>query len=747
MIEMKDKGNLLLGVVILRYGTIKRRLGLHMRVSSTVFPFAAAAAISLFSAESAIAQAIPPYEGKPVFGHYGGVGLIKTRSARMAPDSTLSAGVAWTDPIQRYSLNFQAAPWLETTFSYAGFSTPTGDTFDRQFDVKVRLWEERLYLPEVAVGLQDFLGTGLFAGEYIVASKRLGPLDLSLGVGWGRLSDRAVASNPLGEISDRFRVRDTNFGQGGEINFGQFLQGEDIGVFGGVVYDTPIDGLRIIAEYDSDQNNGVEGLEDNPFNFGISYNPTPGIQIGASYIAGDEIALNAAFSTQTGEWVRDDPPGDAPSPFYVREAQSDADGGLDGLIAPVQPLIFTPVSRADLSDALTNGLLQENIKLTRMQVGTDTLRVVVSNGKYRSYAKAAGRTVRVLSRYAPADIDRFLVAFDQRGLETAEFLFDRGQLEKSASEVGYSVAPPSLAFSYITPNSIPVVGEETVFSNFPDYTYSFGPDVRLNTFDPDDPLRAQLDLELKGTVRVTRNLSFSAALGTDIIGNFDNDQRASNSVLPRVRTEFARYNEETDVGVYQLIGEYFFNAGPNIYGRLMGGLIEQSFGGFGGELLYRPSNSRLAWGLEAFYVKQREFDTLFTFQDYEVFTGFASVYWDTPYNNWNVAVHAGRYLARDFGATLEVKRRFPNGWEIGAFATLTDVPFDEFGEGSFDKGLTLKIPFDWGLSRDTQSAGNVTLRPIQRDGGQRLRVPNRLFSLTQPVSRGEVASQWATFAH
>ena len=128
-------------------------------------------------------------------------------------------------------------------------------------------------------------------------------------------------------------------------------------------------------------------------------------------------------------------------------------------------------------------------------------------------------------------------------------------------------------------------------------------------------------------------------------------------------------------------------------------------------------------------------------------TGHASVYWDTPYNDWNIALHAGRYLAGDWGGTLEVKRRFPNGWEVGAFATLTDVPFDEFGEGSFDKGITLAIPFDWGLPRDTQSKGALTIRPIQRDGGARLRVQNRRFDLTQPVGQGEVTSQWSSFAH
>ncbi len=695
------------------------------------------------------AQETPPaYDGPPVFSQYGGVGLLKTRSARMAPDSSLTTGISYTDPLQRYSLTFQAAPWLETTFSYSGFTLDNGnDTFDRQFDIKVRLWEERLYLPEVAIGLQDFLGTGLFSGEYIVANKRFGPLDLSLGIGWGRLADRAVARNPIADLGDRFANRSGFDGQGGEVNIGQFFQGEDIGIFGGVIYDTPIDGLRVIAEYDSDRNNNVSGLGDNPFNLGLVYNVSPGIQLGASYIAMEEIGLTASFTAVTGEWVRDAPPGDPPPSFYVREPMNDADGGKDGLVAPLQPLLFTPVSRADLPEALSNALRGEGMTLHRMQTGTEAVRIVIGNNRYRSYAKAVGRAVRILSRYAPADIEIFQVAVDQRGIETAEFYFDRTQLESSASEVGYSVAPPSLSFSYITPGSRPVAGDEKVFSEYPDYNYSIGPDLRLSTFDPDNPLRAQLDLELDASVEVMRGLVFTTAIATDIIGNFDGDRRESDSVLPRVRTEFARYNEETDIGVYRLTGDYFFNPRPNLYGKVTVGLIERMFGGAGFELLWRPPNSRIAWGLEAFYARQRDFDTLFTFQDYDVFTGHVSMYWDTPYNNWNVAVHAGRYLAGDWGATFEVKRRFPNGWEIGAFATLTDVPFDEFGEGSFDKGLTLRIPFDWGLPRDTQSAGRITLRPIQRDGGQRLAVPSRLFGLTQPTGRGEIASQWATFAH
>ena len=54
-------------------------------------------------------------------------------------------------------------------------------------------------------------------------------------------------------------------------------------------------------------------------------------------------------------------------------------------------------------------------------------------------------------------------------------------------------------------------------------------------------------------------------------------------------------------------------------------------------------------------------------------------------------------LAGDYGSTFSLSRTFNNGWEIGAYATLTDVKFSTFGEGSFDKGITLKATNNLGL--------------------------------------------------
>ena len=68
-------------------------------------------------------------------------------------------------------------------------------------------------------------------------------------------------------------------------------------------------------------------------------------------------------------------------------------------------------------------------------------------------------------------------------------------------------------------------------------------------------------------------------------------------------------------------------------------------------------------------------------------------------------------LAGDYGATVRLDRVFDNGWRVGAFATLTDVSFDDFGEGSFDKGITLEIPLGWTAGTATRQNLAATIRP------------------------------------
>ena len=70
---------------------------------------------------------------------------------------------------------------------------------DKSFDVKIGLMAEKNLLPAVAIGIRDVAGTGIFASEYIVASKNFRNIDFTFGIGWGALSGNQI-SNPLSKV-------------------------------------------------------------------------------------------------------------------------------------------------------------------------------------------------------------------------------------------------------------------------------------------------------------------------------------------------------------------------------------------------------------------------------------------------------------------------------------------------------------------------------------------------------------------
>ena len=51
------------------------------------------------------------------------------------------------------------------------------------------------------------------------------------------------------------------------------------------------------------------------------------------------------------------------------------------------------------------------------------------------------------------------------------------------------------------------------------------------------------------------------------------------------------------------------------------------FGGVGGEIMYRPFDKNYAIGADTFFVRQRNFEQDFGFQDYETVTGHLTFYY------------------------------------------------------------------------------------------------------------------------
>lgn len=121
--------------------------------------------------------------------------------------------------------------------------------FDRSLDVRIRLWDEASVWPAVVVGLMDMGGTGIYSSEYVVASKRFGDVDFSVGLGCGRLGSSGMLTSPFALLSDRFRDRPLDVGQGGTFSGASFFHGEDVSFLGSVIWDTPILNRTARAEY------------------------------------------------------------------------------------------------------------------------------------------------------------------------------------------------------------------------------------------------------------------------------------------------------------------------------------------------------------------------------------------------------------------------------------------------------------------------------------------------------------------
>ena len=279
---------------------------------------------------------------------------------------------------------------------------------------------------------------------------------------------------------------------------------------------------------------------------------------------------------------------------------------------------------------------------------------------------------------------------------------------------------------------------------YPKFNWGLAPYARTSLFDPENPLRIDVGLQLSASYAIAPGLVLSGSIGKKLTGNLGDSTRVSNSVLPHVRSDSNIYDREGDPSLNTLTLAWYGKPAPNLYSRVTVGYLERMFGGVSTELLWKKVDSRFALGAELNYVKQRDFDQLLGFQDYSVLTGHVSGYLDLG-KGYSAQLDVGRYLAGDYGATLAIDREFANGWKVGAFATLTDVPFEDFGEGSFDKGIRLSIPFAWALGRPTEKAYNATIRPILRDGGARLSVDGRLYDTVRGYHETQLDAQWGRF--
>jgi len=671
-------------------------------------------------------------EAGPGYSLYGTPGLVDMPTGFAAPDADLATTIAGFRGDLRTTLTFQVAPRLAGSFRYAGLDENTFTpslgrpsdrlVFDRSFDLRVLVLPETDLRPAVTVGLQDLAGTGKLSGEYIVASKQVTRvLDVTAGLGWGRLG----SANRIGSTGTRTR---STLGEGGVPSYDQWFRG-DVGLFGGIGLQLS-DRLRAEVEYSSDAyTDAVRGGElerRSPWNAALEYRFDDGTRLSVKALHGDRLGAQVTFVTNPKSAPMPGGREEAPLPVTRRPAGAIADTGWTAAPAPgIEPALAAALAR--------DGLVLEGLALSARRA---TLRF--ENPRFGATAQALGRAARSMARVLPASVEVFEIVPVDNGMALATVTLRRSDLEdfefREAAAMARRVAVGDAAGT-----ARPIAD-----GRYPALSWAVEPYVATGFFDPDRPIRIDVGLRARAQVRLTANTQIAGAVAKRIVGNLADTPADNSGGLPPVRTDFPSYLTEGDPGIEYLTAAAFARPAPNFYARATAGYLESMYGGLSGEVLWKPVDSRLGLGAELNRVRQRDFDRRFGFRDYEVTTGHLSAYYD-----FGTGIHgqidAGRYLARDVGATFTLAREFDNGWQVSAFATFTDASAEDFGEGSFDKGILLRIPTSWVAGQPSQSRVELDLRPIQRNGGARLFVRDRLYEKVRAYHRTGVDDSFGRF--
>ena len=616
------------------------------------------------------------------FNNHGVMGLINMPTARFYDESSFGVTLYNGDPDQKISLTSFPFDWLEASFFYMNIeenqqcrSNGQGKTFcqgykDKGFNFKIRIKEEGFF-PAVAIGINDIAGTGLYSSEYIVGSYGINNIDFHFGLGWGSLNgseDRI--KNPLGSISDKFYERPTRLeDKGGQFQPSRYFSGEEVSPFVGISYALN-NKILIKLETDNTLTPGQVGYEisKNKYSFGIDYAASDNFTIGISNERDTYLSLRFIYKSN--------PKVSKPRYKYKETDHNKTDSKYIKFIRNLNE----------------NGIVVNKIFEDSNQIGVQMSQFMHPNLDIideiiRRASIDAEITKPIKKDLRIADL-KAKTEYDETFQRNADLIYQK-QVRKK--------------FNHNTRLSIrPFIASREAF------------------------LKGAILIENNAEYAFKENFIFSSNLKYSIADNFDDLTIPPVDTYPaQVRSDIKEYLRDFGDGL--IVGraqlDYYLTPKKNHHLMFTGGILEEMFNGVGFEYLYFKEGSNYAVGFEVFDVQKRDYEMRFGALDYRNITSHLNFY----YRNYgrlpfDTKISFGEYLAGDEGFTIDLSRTFSNGTKFGVFASYTDVSSEQFGEGSFDKGIYFNIPV-------FSNFINYSWRPLTKDPGAKLVRKNSLHDL------------------
>jgi len=661
------------------------------------------------------------------------------------PEGTVSFILNRNDIWKFGTLTVSPFDWLEASYFYYRPSDlvwegnlKRGHYLDKGFNVKFVFRPENKNIPNLAIGLDDFAGTGYFTKEYIIATKEGDNTKFTFGLGWGRFAGQNTFTNPLSDISDglNFRPeRSDNYNTGGSLSYDQWFRGEST-FLGGIEYIFPkFKRLSLKLEYDpydyfdfsaSGRSDALENIrkKKSNANIGISYSLNENLNIDASFIKGNTFNLSFSFG------------------FTFSNNDSNKKKFKPDLKIK---------KNENKSETIFYENLLNNLNRNRLLLQTATLHennnldISISTSDHRNAIRSSSYAAYIAKNIADnndIDLSMIRVSHINAGIELNNIGYIANHL-KNTSITPIEVKIRNTKFEPGDPNGFkkdkfkPNVDFPVVFS-------SFNPSIVSHLGNPEKFYFGGLNLQNITEIQFSRNLLLSSELNLRLYDNFQDTISGPASLMEHVRTDLVQYLKEDDIYITRMQLDYIWSPYKNTFAKISGGIYEAMFGGIGGEFLYRPFNRNFDIGAELFIVKQRAFNQAFDFQDYKTVTGHLNMGYRFG-SGIETKLSYGRYLAKDDGYTLDIGRTTIDGFKAGIYFTRTNVSSELFGEGSFDKGFYFQFPLDFFSSDYNGNYSTVKLSPLTRDGGAKLIHDKDLRGLIYNSTIGELNRQWNGF--
>jgi len=623
------------------------------------------------------------------YNNHGVVGLINMPTARFYNESAHGITLYDGTPDQKITLSSNPFNWMEASFFYTNLQNRRYCPFsddpvckqdykDKGFNLKLRLKEEGIF-PSIAIGVNDIAGTGFYSSEYIVGSYGVGSFDMHFGLGWGSMNDsKNSIKNPLGYLKNEFKSRPSKTeGKGGQFQPSRYFSGEEASPFYGLSYSLN-NKILIKIERDTISNDARIDypIPSSDYSMGLDYSINENFSIGISYERGAYSSLRFVYKNNPKVSIK--------KYEYKKSSVNAEDSKYTKLIKNLEE---NGIGVNKISESFSSiGL--ELTQFVHPDIGLIE-DIISSSVRDAGINKNIKKDIKIANLKAVSEIDD---GFNKN----SKLIYERKK------------------------------------------TSSFNTSTRIK-FQPflasrEEFFKGALLLENNSEFVLRDNLFFNTSIKYSLADNFDDLIYPPKDTFPaQVRSDVKEYLKNMNDGI--LIGraqlDYHLTPKKNHHLMLTAGILEDMFSGYGFEYIYYKQNTNYAMGFELFNVKKRDYSWKFGTLDYQNVTGSLNFY----YRNYglipfDMKLSYGEYLAGDIGTTFEVSRSFQNGTKFGVFASFTDVTTEQFGEGSFDKGIFFNIPIYGNFI-------NYTWRPLTKDPGAKLTRRNTLYDLLvkfQPIN-------------